>query len=494
MLQARSLYVSPKGNDSNKGNHWFVPLRTLAKAQSMVQPGDTVHIMNGDYYSESGPVLWIDKSGTENQWIVYKNYLSHKPVFHVRHGSGIQISNAHHISIEGIYIAQDIHAVADEDHLQTGIHVEGSYENPCTHIKIFNCFIRNLNGPAVRCTYFDYLTLSYNKFFGNAYATNALAVLLFNNIVESDDRSIYHVYIQANTMERNSISISKEHPACNPLMKFDYHRGLQSKPNNLTLIHNNILYENGGGALWFQDVLGFHIINNTLYKNCQQEFCNNPEIAFERSTDCKVYNNIVYCSSARKASSVYNGVDIWFKNNLYYNFSYHEQGINDLIANPEFENVGNSPDVYNFRLKGNSPAINAGVDELLPDIDFEGNPRKIDFHTDIGALEFTNRILPSLKSIKTGPQGGGKIKSSWSSLYLKDQGVYTLWNELHKGFSVRIYDNYGTLIFEEIRSEEGESGFEFDFNRYPPANYSVVAFNTSQQHIDRVSTVKPKQK
>ncbi len=488
------MYVSPKGNDSNKGNHWFVPLRTLAKAQSMVVPGDTVQIMNGDYYSESGPVLWIDKSGTENQWIVYKNYLSHKPVLHVRHGAGIHIPGLHYISVEGLYISQDPNAVADEDHLQTGINLEGSYSNPCTHIKIYNCFFRNLNGPAVRCTYFDYLTISYNKFYGNAYASNALAVLLFNNIVESDDRSIYHVYIQGNTMERNSLSASKEHPACNTLMKFDYNRGMQTHPNNLTLIHNNILYNNGGGGLWLHEVLGFHIINNTFYKNGQQEFCTNPEIAFERSTGCKVYNNIIYCSSSHQGSTNRNGVDIWFKNNLYYNFSYHEKGVDDVIANPDFENVGNSPDVYNFRLKGSSPAINAGIDELLPDKDFEGNPRRIDTHVDIGALEFTNRILPSLKSIKTGPQGGGKIKSNWSSLYVRDQNVYTLWNELNKGFSVRIYDNHGNLIFEEMRSEEGETGFEFDFNHYPPAVYTVVAFNKNQQHIDRVSTIKQKEK
>ena len=43
MLAAKDYYVATNGNDSHAGTK-EAPFATLAKAQSVVQPGDTVYI------------------------------------------------------------------------------------------------------------------------------------------------------------------------------------------------------------------------------------------------------------------------------------------------------------------------------------------------------------------------------------------------------------------------------------------------------------------
>lgn len=48
-VQARVIYVSPKGNDNAKGNHALHPLRSINKAIALANAGDTVFLLDGIY-------------------------------------------------------------------------------------------------------------------------------------------------------------------------------------------------------------------------------------------------------------------------------------------------------------------------------------------------------------------------------------------------------------------------------------------------------------
>ena len=91
-ISATEYYVSPKGNDKNTGTV-DSPFATLAKAQSMVQPGDTVYLRGGIYKPTTSQIMGtqidiyacvflMDKSGkSKKERICYFGYPGERPVF-----------------------------------------------------------------------------------------------------------------------------------------------------------------------------------------------------------------------------------------------------------------------------------------------------------------------------------------------------------------------------------------------------------------------------
>jgi hypothetical protein len=87
---ANTFYVAVNGNDDNAGTK-NQPFATIQKAQTMLQPGDTVYLRGGTYNltetqiakKERGYacVTYLDKSGTANKYIHYFNYPGETPVF-----------------------------------------------------------------------------------------------------------------------------------------------------------------------------------------------------------------------------------------------------------------------------------------------------------------------------------------------------------------------------------------------------------------------------
>lgn len=493
VLQAKSYYLSVKGNDLNKGNHWFVPFRSFEKAQAVLLPGDTLHIMNGEYYTSKPYQLEINHQGESGKWIVYKNYLNHKPQIYSGTMGVFSISSSQYISIEGLHLILKQDAFENESLPQCGIQIQGRYESPSSHIKIYNCFIKNFNGPAIKLSQYDDITISYNKFFNNAWSPLATAVIACSDAIETTQHGSYHLYIQANVLEKNSVAKDGSPSICHPLFYFDYRNAHLQSADRHALIHNNILYMNHGSSMFFESVAGFYVIHNTLYKNAQASNCSMADLQFKNSTQCKVVNNILFTPSAKPATRIENSHTTLFSNNLYYNHSYREPGLNELVGNPEFERIDENLNEYNFRLNANSPAINSGSDEYLSDIDFEGNPRKFDTHTDMGALEYRQRLMPSLKDIKAGAQPK-KIKTNWSSLYLQDQKVYTLWNQSDSSFLVKVFDPFGKLVLDDRSMQDQTSSFECSFEKFPDGIYTIIAFNANNRYLERVKVISKRAK
>lgn len=95
-LLATTYYISPKGNDKNRGTSERKALATLGTAQQRVVAGDTVVIMPGRYQVQPEEaqttmqnglytvVYHLDKSGTQKQPICYLGRTDaegHRPVF-----------------------------------------------------------------------------------------------------------------------------------------------------------------------------------------------------------------------------------------------------------------------------------------------------------------------------------------------------------------------------------------------------------------------------
>jgi chitodextrinase len=71
---ANTYYVSPTGNDSGSGSS-IAPFKSIQKAANIVNPGDTVIVMDGDYIDNisAGEVVNIWRSGTSTGWITFKS-------------------------------------------------------------------------------------------------------------------------------------------------------------------------------------------------------------------------------------------------------------------------------------------------------------------------------------------------------------------------------------------------------------------------------------
>ena len=130
-------YVSESlGSDSNAGTE-SAPFQSINKGISMLNPGDTVYVMEGVYTNNnfgtvdpstntnmSNPhVVTVNKSGTEDAYITLRNYPGHTPKIKFDGRGGIIISNnMNYIIIEGFEVegpSQDIEypaAIADREY------------------------------------------------------------------------------------------------------------------------------------------------------------------------------------------------------------------------------------------------------------------------------------------------------------------------------------------------------------------------------------------
>lgn len=134
----RAYYVSSEyGSDTNNGTSIMTPFKSLKKAVSVAQPGDTVFIRGGRYKEK----LIITKSGNPNAYITFQNYNGEKVIID---GAGMTLSDddysnglilirdKSYIKIIGL----DVTGYVSNDHrVPSGIMITGNSKN----IEIRNC-------------------------------------------------------------------------------------------------------------------------------------------------------------------------------------------------------------------------------------------------------------------------------------------------------------------------------------------------------------------
>ncbi len=96
---AKSYFVSPTGSNAFAGNSDSTPFRSISRASSKAQPGDTIFIMSGTYDESIAPT----KSGIAGKPITYVSYQSKKVVINSQNSNGQAIlNNLSYIVIDGI--------------------------------------------------------------------------------------------------------------------------------------------------------------------------------------------------------------------------------------------------------------------------------------------------------------------------------------------------------------------------------------------------------
>lgn len=173
----KTYYISPKGSDKNQGLDKSKPFATLAKAQSLVEPGDIVYIMSGTYHVKENDLMahahdknyavayLLDKSGTAKRPISYIGLLDEKgkrPVFdfsgikvkaritgfllsakYLRIKNietiGIQVNVEKHTQSENFRISNGSYNILENIAAHDGMGIGFYLINRCAHNYIINC-------------------------------------------------------------------------------------------------------------------------------------------------------------------------------------------------------------------------------------------------------------------------------------------------------------------------------------------------------------------
>lgn len=406
----KTYFVSANsGSDINIGLVQTSAFRTLQKAASVTSPGDTVLIMNGIYSSTSGPLLTINRSGSDGKYITYKAMKNNTPkltaggnvwdaiiidaAFIVFEGLDLEGDNAN-LTLAGAQASYQqsraTPAVFNANFNTNCISIGKS--NPAHHILIKNCKVHDFPAGGVGIGNADYITVEGNTVYNNSwytmYATSGISILGPKPI---DAVTGYKMIIRGNTVYGNKTQVFWRTPSGNDRLSdgngiiIDANNGTQGTTvyTGRTLIENNVSYNNGGSGIHTFQAGRVDIVNNTAYNN--GNVVGYAEIFAQQGVDVKIMNNIMYARTggncnANDASGTYNY-------NIYFNGPSFRAGSNDRVINPQFISLSTNPTIANFSLQAGSPATNAGTQILFAAKDILGVARPKGGAVDIGAYE-----------------------------------------------------------------------------------------------------------
>lgn len=441
-------FVSPSGSDANPGSEG-APFRTIQKAADIVQPGDTVLVLEGVYDER----VIVTRSGDLAARIEFGSYQTDR----VTVTRGFELRGSHYVTLRGFKVTAapssggfliyggSHNEIRDCEVTGSGA---GFINKPTeTTDAARNVFVRvratglpqaalvlgryhlsswppdkvfQSTGVVVRDSEFAYSASAGGQ---NAYISGSHLLIENNEFHHNglpDSQDVIHGDFEGSTFRGNHIHDVLKTPFHNDLFQavrsvrnvFEgntFHGASSIDFQGLFLmafdgdirenrIENNVFYDAGSSALKLKGggryaIIGNRISNNVFYSSSVtlkgSDFSEGPPI------NTVVSNNVFYQgtvwyeygASPRDQSSDYN---------IYYGDSPAAEGVHSRgRTDPRFISIP----ARDFRLSANSPAIDAGTSEGAPATDKDGNNRFDDPETtntgggsiqyyDIGAYEF----------------------------------------------------------------------------------------------------------
>jgi hypothetical protein len=387
MSLAADYYIDGgAGNDQNPGS-LSSPWKTITKANTQLQPGDTVYIRKGTYQETINP----QNSGSSGKYITYSVY-NDEEVIITNVYDGADLRAKHYIVLDGLKII-------DVDHYWVNMRENGG----ATHNIIKNCYMETARGwggiyMRAGCDYnqilnntlvatcttdgvggpddtIDCYGSSYNLFENNQFQYATHISLNFEsrgyptryNIVRNN--SFYNPWhtaigaveegVEHTLIENNTIFDSGEEAASNwcgserDRTEFarEDHNAIQINSSR-AIIRNNVLINNGKTV--FAAFSGDLCVDNRFYHNTSYKDYRGSWLA-DNSVGTILKNNI-YSENILYAVKSISGNDI-INNNAY---------LGSISGGTTSDNINVSPDFLDpvnrdLHLKDTSPMIDAGA-------------------------------------------------------------------------------------------------------------------------------------
>ena len=423
-------YVSESlGSDSNAGTE-SAPFQSINKGISMLNPGDTVYVMEGVYTNNnfgtvdpstntnmSNPhVVTVNKSGTEDAYITLRNYPGHTPKIKFDGRGGIIISNnMNYIIIEGFEVegpSQDIDysmAIADREYKILcaedgdsstnynnayfgGKGIWGGY-GAHKHVIIRNNIVHDTPGSAIRFNDSDYITIEDNIVYNsNWWTSSASSAIVFAETIseDGDNGSNIKMIIRGNLVYNNwnripfyVTQLPDNSGNTNPNYGTASYNNIldgqgiyvtRSDPgyNGTFLFENNICVNNGKNGINFDHSQSASAIyqNNTLYFNGVHEII--QDLSVEEGNPAHRGQKVggIKANNVKNATVVNNIImtrDNQFSALQLNNVSGTRVAVNNLLVNGNYAWPANEEN----NLINLDPMFTMAPDEVLGAIDIE---------------------------------------------------------------------------------------------------------------------------
>ena len=305
-----TYYVSSEiGSNNNAGTSATAPLATLQAAADLVQPGDTVEVMNGTYTGpQGGDVVDITTSGTASAPITFEAAPGQTPVINSSGSWNAIKIEASYIVVNGFTVVGDAANYTLSQALAgystgspkldgAGINVTGNPGvNVPNHITIENNTVYNEPGAGIGSGYADYLNILNNVVYDNAhwsaFGNSGISIFESGN---SDTNSGVHDVISGNLVFGNAQLVPT-----NGAGTITDGEGIILDTNTAfgfvgeILVENNVVDGNGSAGIESFRTNGAVITENTVYGNNTANVlpASVAEIFINQSNNDTVTNNI----------------------------------------------------------------------------------------------------------------------------------------------------------------------------------------------------------
>jgi hypothetical protein len=381
----RVYHVSPAGLDSNPGSETR-PFRTIQRAADSVKPGDTVLVEDG-VYTYSGPnkcrdkvAVCISRGGAPDNWVVFRS----------RNKRAVKIDGGNGKVDSGFVVRGGASYVRIQDFEMTGFaNANGSAGGIAlfgggSHFQVIGNHIHNIGRV---CT-------------NTSNAQNGIYIEADNVLVEGN--LVYDVG-----------RLTPGQHGCQPSNEYwkNHDHGVYHEDGNHVTIRNNIIYNIKQGwaiHVWPKSRAYMNILNNTIAFGNQNKgklgaiVLWAPSVGGMKVSDSTIANNIFY--GVNTAAIRMGGesredpvkfANVRISNNVISNgvllFAEKSIDISGLILADNLEKTDpkfSDPASFDFHLRPDSPAIDAGI--ALPSVanDYDGRARPRGGRMDIGAYEY----------------------------------------------------------------------------------------------------------
>jgi hypothetical protein len=403
-----TYHVSPTGSDSNPGSK-ARPFRTIQRAADSVKPGDTVLVDDG-VYIYSGPndchgkvVVCVSRGGAPDNWVVFRS----------KNKRGAKIDGGNGNAGSGFVVQGGASYVRIQDFEMTGL--------------------ANANGSAGGIDLFDG---------GSNFEVIGNHIHDIGRVCTNTSNGQNGIYIEADNVlvDANLIhDIGRLGPGqqgCRPSNEYwkNHDHGVYHDRGDHVTIRNNVIYNIKQGwaiQVWPKSRAHMNILNNTIAFGNKHKGKLGAIVMWAPSnggmkvSDSTIANNVFY---EVNTAAIWMGGESRGEPMRFANVRISNNVISNGILLSTEENVDASgliladnlekidpkfadPAAFDFHLRSDSPAIDAGL--ALPGVgaDYDGRARPRGGRMDIGAYEHpdsSSRTARLRAKSKTKPSDSNK--------------------------------------------------------------------------------------